>query len=202
MGDTDDPSTDETERKKMMADLQAVSERIRAGETDSEEVVTPHGTMRIYRDPESPESICVDALGDDGEPTMRSRSWPASGVRPTGYPDTLPFLQECAAMVTEVGDGRMRSAMWMKPEDPEAAFEDVYRQALGMGWEERPTIPLVQGLGPVHRVVLEGDGREGTLSLVVFGKTSQLMWMDVEARRPGGSDAGSARGASERPDPQ
>lgn len=200
MGDTDDPSKSETERKKMAADLEAASERIRTGETDSEEVTTPHGTMRIYRDPESPESICVDAIGDDGGPTMRSRSWPASGVRPTAYPDTVPFLQGCAAGVSEFGDGRMRSVMWMKPEDPEAAFEEVYRQAVGMGWEERPSIPLVQG--PMHRAVFERDRREGTLSLVVVGEMGQLMWTDVEARRPRSGDEDSPSDPPVRPEPQ
>jgi hypothetical protein len=201
MAETGDRPMSEPEREKMFADLAAVSERIRTGEAESAEVATPHGTMRIYRDPENPESICVDAIGDDGEPAMRSRSWRAAGAPPAAYPDTLPFLRGCAAMVSEVGEGRMRSAMWMKPEDPEAAFDEVHRQVLGMGWEERPTIPLVLGMGPVHQAVFERDGREGSLRLVVFGEMSQLMWTDAEARRSGSRDAERPSDAPVRPDP-
>lgn len=184
MDEHDEGQVGEAERRKMFADMEAATKRVRTGEADSVDVTVPHGTMRIYRDTESPESIHVDTIGDDAEVTMSACSYPASTVRPAAYPETLPFLAGCTGMVSEAAGGRMRSVMWMKPEDPEAAFGEVVDQVVAMGWKEQPSFPLIAPMGKMRQAVFEREGREGSLRLVLLNEVSQVMWMEAKSKEP------------------
>lgn len=179
MDENDDKPAGEEERKKMFLEAGAAAERVRSGEVDSVDVELPNGTMRISRDAENPGGVRVETVGDDVRAAVTARTYPAVTLRPAAYPDTLPFLVGCAASVSEVGGGRMRSTVWMKPDDPEEAFEEVRRQVLAMGWEEGESIPLVQGMGPKRRIVFEREGNEGTLTSLALGEVAQIMWTEV-----------------------
>lgn len=178
MSEHEDGQVSEAERRKMMADLEAATERVREGEVDFAEVAVPHGTMRIYRDEENPAILHVDTLGDEPGSKVAACSYPGGPFRPVGYPESLPFLAGCGTMVSEAGGGRMRSAIWMKPADPDGAFEDLRRQTVDLGWDEQPSMPTIGGLGPVRQVVFGREGREGALRLITFNEVAQIMWME------------------------
>lgn len=173
----------EEEQRKMLVEAGAVVERVRDGELDSAEIEMPHGTMRVFRDAEDPEVLRVESVGDDARAAVAARTYPGAAIRPAAYPEALPFLPRCAASVSEIGGGRMRSAMWIKPEDPEAAFAEVRRQVLAMGWGEGSSIPVIRGMGPKRQAVFQRDGAEGTLTLLVFGEVAQVMWMEGTGKR-------------------
>lgn len=173
---------DEGARKEMLAALLAATNRVRSGEVESAEITMPDGgVVRLARDDEVPGGFRVESRATEDGKGLTGRSYPAAGVRPASYPEELPFLPGCAVSVSEVASGRMRSAIWMKPDDPDAAFGEIHRMLLDMKWVERPSIQILLAPGQLRQGTYERSGREGTLLHQTFNDTDQIMWMERRA---------------------
>jgi hypothetical protein len=161
-----------------MERARAAAERLRAGESDSEEVRLASGdTLRLTRDPDVPGGFTAESEGDG--PSIRSLTFEASSLRPDHYPSDLPFLPDCPAALTEVGTEGHRTLTWYNPPDPQAAFESVQAQLRESGWEgddgSRVSVPF----GGSHWIGFRKGELQRALALNTFREKSTILLAEM-----------------------
>jgi hypothetical protein len=110
--------------------MQEAALRFRSGESDFEEIMTPNGPAHLVRDPTNPLGFRIDFVGGASRRSVSVQEYPASLLRPHGYPAPLPFLAGCAATVNTLD----QAVTWLDPADPENAVAEISRQCTEDGW--------------------------------------------------------------------
>ncbi len=125
----------------------------------------------------------VDAKGVD----QPGRVFGRSAVRPQGYPDGLPFVENEIVFLSESGRIARGSAeggpvmspasvlSWMAPADPDGVFAKLAEQCFAEGWVETKDDALSGG-GAERRVLEKAEWirhlmmtSEGMVSVIEFG---------------------------------
>jgi hypothetical protein len=167
----------ESDMQEAMGLVQEATDRIRAGESDLEEVALPNGAkLKIFREGGADGRVVVEARS--GESILRSSPFQGADHRPTGYPDDMPFLAGSASTLTEAGEGRARTMVWPNPSDPDRQFDEALEQLVQMGWEEAARSEKDTEFGGVQSVDFIREGEQRSMFLNRVGDRAQLMAVD------------------------
>jgi hypothetical protein len=142
--------------------MQEAAARFNSGESDFEEIITPIGPAHLVRDDSDPRGFRIDFVGGSAQHTVPVQEYPAAPSRPPGYPAPLPFVKNCAAIVSAVD----QSVTWVDPEDPEEVFARLLGEMTEDGWSVA---------GWRDGQVLEKDGSERTLKLMLESGVTRLV---------------------------
>ena len=167
----------ENDREVLAQKIQEASERIRAGESELEEIPLPNeSTLRIRRDPNASGQVIVEA--DRDGVTLRSIPFPPMESRPPDYPQELPFLPETPGTLSHAGEKHARTMVWPTPADPEAGFESLRSQILESGWTEGGAREENTEEGEVRAVEFNREGAMRSLYLQRVAGQAQLLVVD------------------------
>jgi hypothetical protein len=180
-GRSENPDPD---RRLMMDQVKAASQRVRAGESE-EEILTLSGgdTVRITRDPEIDGAYAVESLR--GENRFLARTLEGREECPEGYPRDLPFVPGATVSISAVTPAdesqAPRTVAWMNPPDVDEALEVIRRELQAGGWEEGEKSVGSTLHGPtINRTYAKGELTR-QLMIMAFGPMSQILMLEKGA---------------------
>ena len=143
---------------------------------DSEvEITGPDGSpMRIIKSPEPGVKARIEVAAGDSE-SMVNVLWEPSEVRPSKYPDSLPFIPNTAVSTSTVmvrGSPRTQ-VQWFGIENPDTVVERLVEESLAEGWQHtriQPSMPE-----PTRMITFDRGGQGRTITCVAapgFGMVS------------------------------
>jgi hypothetical protein len=127
----------EQSRERIQSMRDAVA-RLVEGDEDQVEARLPDGTtVRLTRDPDSPQGFRSTAFTQSGDIAYEMRSFAPADEAPSGYPEAIPFIPGCMLQFTEVVAESRVMATWMTP-DGAGAFGRAAAWHRDAGWREEP----------------------------------------------------------------
>lgn len=105
-----------------------------------------------------PEVVDLFVSDDPGAPRQVVTGYRSPGLRPAGYPESLPFIPGVRVWVTEFPDGEGRTgARWLADGDGRDVADRLLTACVEDGWAPDPVRARLMGL-PASAVVLwRGD---------------------------------------------